>query len=184
MDVKELYTYKMMTSECEKWSEVQDVLNRSCKFLNIPETYHGIIENAIQSRGTYHSAGFCETEGYYFVEDGDRGALYLKCKTPHLVEICFYIMHHKILYGIGTKMELQNRSELESRWKYHTKYDSRKMWFEYIINNLGVIFDEERVEKVIEEYTGYMNRWFNDKHWEFDKNCKEFIEISDSVEHD
>lgn len=206
MEINELFIYQMTQAECEKWSEVQDIIHRSCKVLNIPETYHSIIENATQSRGAYHLAGFCETEGYYFVEEGDRGELHLACKTFSLAEICSYIMHHRILYAIGTKMELQNRSELEQRWKYrvdnkncrprhlpliensnyqyHTRYDSRKMWFEYIINNLAVIFDEERVEKVIEEYTGYMNRWFDDKHWEFDKTCKEFIEISDSVEHD
>lgn len=185
MELRELYNYKMNPAELEEWMHVADKVRSLCEKLGLVDTYGVMIKNAISSSiFCDHRAGFCTKIGYYYIEEGDRDKIYLKCQSRDPDEMAFHVMHQKILRTIGRKLEMEKRVELEKNWTGNNNYDSRKYWFEYVIGNLAKVFEGRVVEKVILQYTGYMNRWFDDEHWQFDREKMEFVEVSDSKEHD
>lgn len=185
MDIKDLYNYRMSPDELDMWMQVVESVRQYSKQIEIMEDYGVMITSAISSSVFCdHSSGYCKEVGYYYIEEGDRGKIFLKCHTQNKDEICFYIMHQKILRQIGLKLEMEKRDELEKGWNGNNRYDSRKYWFEYVISNLFKVFRGELVEQIVTQYTGYMNRWFYDEHWKFNCELMEFVEISDSKEHD
>lgn len=203
MTKEELQSYKMTHDERDKWINIQDITRRYCK-RSVHVEYNEIVERHISKSVYYeHYAGYCKDEGYYYINIGDRGEVYLSCKTESTEEILFYLMK-SILHNIGIKLELSIRDIDQKKWMYyedvsntkpgkiawvknkeyiyHTQHDTRKWWFEYIIKNLWLFFNDAMIEPIVEEYTGYMNHWFEEKHWKYDREKKQFIEISDSVE--
>lgn len=181
MTAKELEIYKMSEAERQKWNEIKQTVKMYCKRVMIPGFMSERIENILREGMLYgqHVAGYCESEGYYYIEYGDRGMLYLKCLSIDSQDVCFYIMQ-QIAREAGQKIELNERDAEERKWlcTYHTKYDTRKKWFEYTLNVLLEIFGQEAVAPLIEEYTGYMNHWFKEKYWSYDTEIREFVEIS------
>ena len=181
MELRELYLYKMNAEDSRKWKAVTETVLDYCHRLGILQEYGQLVETTLATSVYYeHSAGYHPKEGYYYIENGDRDALFLSCNTEAAEEICFFMMHKRILSVIGRKLELENRAQLEKEWKWNTKYESRKTWFEYDINNLRKLFSEEDVEPIVAEYTGYMNRWFEDEHWRYEPEKGEFMEVSNS----
>lgn len=200
MTVKELEHYKMTDDELEKWIEVRQIILDYCKILKIPAFMEKRIDSILQIRITYeHIAGYCKTNGYFYITYGDRGELYLSCQSKEKDDICFYIIK-EIAREAGTKIEMQEREQEAKKWMYyidsqktrpghiewvkntnylyHTKHDTRKKWFEYVLNALLKVFKAEKVASLVEEYTGYMNHWFDEPHWAFDRKKREFVEIS------
>ena len=80
----------------------------------------------------------------------------------------------------------------ESGWLYieHRHYDynaiedTRLPGFERLLKNLKYGFPPERWEEKVKEYTSLMNFWYEEPHWDYDRENLCFIEISDSKEHD
>jgi hypothetical protein len=71
--------------------------------------YNEIVERHIAESVYYeHYAGYCNDEGYYYINIGDRGEVYLSCKTDTEEKILFYLMKN-LLYDIGLKLELSIR---------------------------------------------------------------------------
>lgn len=205
MTKEELQSHIMTHDEREKWIEIQNTIRQYC-MKSVPVEYNKIVERYIAESTYYeHYAGYCKGEGYYYIDIGDRGAVYLSCKTDSEEEMLFYLMI-KILQDMGMKLELSIRETEQKNWMYyedslntkpgkiawvknkeyiyHTRHDTRKWWFEYIIKNLWLFFNDVMLEPIVGEYTDYMNRWFEDKHWKYDREKKQFVEISDSIEID
>ncbi len=183
MELRELYNYKMNPAELEEWMQVAEKVRSLCEEIGLVDAYGVMVKNAISSSiFCDHRAGFCTKIGYYYIEEGDRDKIYLKCQSHDPDEMTFHVMHQKILRTIGRKLEMEKRVELEKDWSGNNQYDSRKYWFEYVIGNLMRVFEGQRVEQIIKQYTGYMNRWFNDEHWQYDRERGKFVEVSDSKE--
>lgn len=200
---EDLQGYKMSATEQKKWTDIKEKIRSYCREA-VPAEFADMIERYIGEFAYYeHYAGYCSGEGYYYIEIGDRGAVQLSCKTDSEEEMLFFLME-KILHGVGRRLELRLRSSEQKNWMYyidyqstkpgkivwlknesyiyHTKHDTRKWWFEYIIRNLWPYFDATRVNSLVEKYTKLMNRWFEDVHWRYDREKLQFVEISDSVE--
>lgn len=203
MTEHELELYIMSEAEKQKWNNIRQMIWKYCEQVQIPKSMNDRIEILTSGGMKYgdHVAGYCENAGYFFLEYGDRGALFLKCLSFGEKDICFCLMK-KITREAGQKIELQERKEEAKNWMYylddkntrpgklswiknesylyHTKHDTRKKWFEYMLNALLEIFGEAMVAPTIEEYTGYMNRWFKEKHWLYDISLRAFVEIIDT----
>lgn len=199
MTEKELELYKMTESEKQNWNIIRQTIFVYCQKLQIPEFMYERIEMLTSGGMKYghHVAGYCENAGYFYIEYGDRGTLYLKCLSYNSEDICFYIMK-QITRETGQKIELQERNEEAQKWMYylddkktrpgklvwiknenyiyHTKHDTRKKWFEYMLNALLEIFEKEMIAPMIEECTWYMNRWFEEPHWSYDMKLRAFVE--------
>lgn len=80
MTEKELYQYQMTAAETEIWNRLKNLLKEDRKTMLIPDEFAEWIERLLSTREAYdHDAGYHMKEGYYYVEEGDRGSLYLKC---------------------------------------------------------------------------------------------------------
>ena len=205
MTGEELQKYKMSPYERKKWAHIQNRIKQHCKE-SVPAQYYGIVENYTAESVYYeHYAGYCKEEGYYYIAVGDHGDVYMLCKTESEEVILCFLME-KILRDIGMRIELKIREQEQRKWMYytddkmteegserliknenyvyHTKYDSRKWWFEYIIRKLRPFFNDSMMNPIEKKYTDYMNKWFGDKHWEYNRSRELFEEMSDSVEQD
>ena len=182
MNKNQLATYKMTTEELAEWNRLAKQIYDDCAKSNIPESFiKEYAEHRLLPYDFESNRGYCTEYGYYdvYTERGCNDIRFLGGKA----EMRFYLLK-EILWGIGTQLELQNRAKLTLEWKlkYQTKYDSRKFHFEFEINKIREILGQEYSAQLIREHTDHMNRWFPDKHWEFDLNERKFIEISRSEE--
>lgn len=198
MTDRELCNYKMSHDELNKWEDVLRTIKKYCQ-MTIPLPYRGVCEGALN----WSVSGYSSVDGYYYIELGDRDNIHFVCRSMEKENILFVIMK-EILEQAGRKIEMKNRNSEAKKWEYyqdysktkpghihwvrnenfqyHARHDTRKVWFEFVIEKLLVLFPYERVEPVIKEYTDLINRWFVRPHWAYDRNKKCFIEISRSAE--
>lgn len=199
MTERELYHYKMTSEETEKWNELKSQVINDCKTMQIPLEFNEWIERKSNAIDSYnHIAGYCEKVGYFYIEDGDRGDIYLKCCSRNPDDIRWYILE-QIVQHVGQNIELRYRKVEEKNWrnlrdyknsefteqidwKYNAIHDTRKFWFEYEILALSKVFDSDKLKPFVEEHINLMNRWFNEPHWSFDWEIMSFIEVSNSLE--
>ena len=183
MNEKELYNYKMTEDELQKWCQFQNQIISDCRQVEIPSSFSEYIKTQVNPIEPYiHTAGYCNNVGYFYITEGDRGEIFLKCLSFNLENIRWYIME-KILTHIGQQLELQHRKPEENgNWIYNAVYDSRKYWFEYAIASLSKIFNADRINPYVTDQIDLMNRWFDVPHWDFSYEKMCFVEINDSRE--
>ncbi|MDE6747080.1 MAG: hypothetical protein K2J72_10690 [Oscillospiraceae bacterium] len=210
MDAKQLFGYKMDEEEQAEWISLKKQIYEDCEKADIPESFmRSHVDTMVSEKSFEHSAGYCRYAGFYYVysERGNAEKLY----SGDEAGMRFFLLKD-IFRSFGMKCECENREKLSQEWKsyqkdmftlkpplvkctravsktvknknyiYGARYDSRKFWFEYTINSIDKILGLEYSSQVIEEYTKFMNRWFDDEHWAFDKASGKFIEISESEE--
>lgn len=180
MTEKQLSTYKMTTDELAEWNSLVKQLCEDCSKAVIPESdFKRYVEHRLEPYDFENNRGYCKDFGYYdvYVERGCNEIRFLGDRAG----MRFYLLK-EILYICGSQTELHNRAKLSAEWTYHTKYDSRKFWFEYKINKIEEILGQDYSAQLIKEHTDHMNRWFPDKHWEFDLNERKFVELTCSKE--
>ncbi len=175
MNENQLATYKMTPEEFSEWNSLVNQIYEDCAKADVPKQY---INPRVKPYDFENNRGYCKEFGYYdvYIERGCNDIRFLGGKA----DMRFYLLK-EILWGIGTQTELQNRAKLTAEWTYHTKYDSRKFHFEYSINKIYGILGQEYSAQLIKEHTDHMNRWFPDKHWEFDLNERKFVELTCSA---
>ena len=201
MDTKELYTYRMNNSELQKWNQLQNRIIIDCSQVNVPLSFGEYIKTQTSPENPHeHTAGYCSTVGYFYIAEGDRGELFLKCLSQNCEDIRWYVVE-KIFSYIGQQLELERRKEEEKNWRYprsfvngkltfednknwtyNAVYDGRKYWFEYVISSLAKIFDTDRIQPYVISRINLINRWFDVPHWDFSWGKMCFVEISDSKE--
>lgn len=175
-----LYKYKMNNYEKLKVEKLRYELINICEELDIPKgrCYDGSPYLGRLKDNNNFMIRFRQDIGYYVIS-GERGKYIMESEFPtnDKVEAKFLLLKSEFWNG-GLIYELQNRKILKSNWssKYNVEYDFRKAIFEYTLRKLKLIF-ETLPNSIIEEYTDYMNHWFNDKHWYFDDKELIFKEI-------
>lgn len=178
MTKEQLANYNMTAEELAEWDSLVNQIYQDCAKADVPKQY---VDPRVKPYDFENNRGYCKELGYYdvYTERGCNNIRFLGSKA----DMRFYLLK-EILFGFGTQTELQNRARLTLEWKlkYHTKYDSRKFHFEYRINKIHKILGQEYSAQLIREHTDHMNRWFPDKHWEFDLTERKFIEKSKSEE--
>ncbi len=178
MNKEHLATYNMTAEEIVEWDSLVKQIYEDCAKADVSKQY---IDPRVKPYDFENNRGYCKDFGYYdvYTERGCNEIRFLGSKA----DMRFYLLK-EILFGFGTQTELQNRARLTIEWKlkYHAKYDSRKFHFEYRINKIHEILGQDYSVQLIREHTDHMNRWFPDKHWEFDPNERKFVEISKSEE--
>lgn len=115
--------------------------------------------------------------GYYVIEDNDRGHYSMYFGFPTTDENEAFL----ILLACGSKYqgycyEFKNRTQYEKEWKnsYKSKYDGRKIAFEYSLRKLDEVLGYVP-SNYIEMYEGYLN--ISGQTWRFDNTLKCFVEV-------
>lgn len=196
MTDRELYRYEMNQEELATWNAVRRRILSDCKTLPCREEFEEWIVLQLKEKNWEHAVGYSNEVGYYFIEAGERSALVIHCQTLEEEEFRWFMLK-RITKHIGQRLELKHRETEAKKWRYvtddlsagcpmiwkenrnwvyDTREDTRKYWFEYMLQSLNTIFGKERVEPMVAEYTDAMNLWFEEAHWRFDWARMEFVE--------
>lgn len=179
MTAEQFYKYKMDVEEQAEWKRLKSQIYEDCKKAGVSERLMRYADAALAD-DYERMAGYCRAEGFYYIFT-ERG--YYKTEYSGDEKGMRFFLLENIFRSIGTRIELENRDRLAKEWKHREKtvcdveYDSRKFWFEYTINAIDKILGEEFSLPLAEEYTKFMNRWFDTEHWFFDGKTGKFTEI-------
>jgi len=204
---EKLYSYDMNSNENEVWIAFCSEVKMNCITMGIGLEFEAIIKNKLLTYMAHsYSRGYQFGLGYYEVDAGDRGDLSIALLTDSKEEAMWEFLV-SITREVGQYLEISNRklnepmwhygtqtydpvlknwNENQDGWKYDLRYDGRKYWFEYSIRTLSKVFDinSSKMNIYTKKCTDLMNHWFYDQHWGFDKLLMEFLELSNSPEHD
>ena len=86
MNEKELYTYRMTESDLQKWNQLQSQIIRDCQRVKTSPSFSEFINTQVSHAEPYmHTAGYCNTVGYFYVTVGERSELSLQCASHNSV---------------------------------------------------------------------------------------------------
>ncbi|MGL6199677.1 MAG: hypothetical protein ACRC3H_12165 [Lachnospiraceae bacterium] len=193
----------MNPEESKKWAKLKNIILTDCKKMQISHRHHEWINKRTDPIDPYdHVAGYNQANGYFYIEEGDRGTIYLGCCSHDTEDLRWYLLK-SIASHAGQNYELTHRKSDEKHWryprtfkdgklilkqriiwKYNAIHDTRKLCFEYEIKVLAKVAVPEKLEAFVNEHTNLLNRWFEQPHWGFDWKRMVFVEISESKEHD
>ncbi len=178
---KDLFYYKMNSAEKIILYSVIEELNYTFKNLKKPELVPDInpkFKKSFSIKNDDLVTKYRSDFGFYQVIS-DREFRVIQQFQYSEIDKFKRALLKKGIMEIGINVELKNRSLLEKQWNdsnFSTSYDSRKYMFEFIVEIINQI-DVEFANQLTEEYTTYMNKWFDERHWEYDKETKQFLEI-------
>lgn len=139
-------------------------------------------ETYTESEPYRQACGYHRDYGYFMVSCGDRGSssitiLEEEAEAAKNRFLAFII--EKKAYEWVVKVSEQE----EAIWKYHCRYDYRRLWFGKALEWLAPAVDWAFFAQCAERYIELLNRWFARPHWEYDYQISRIIEISESREY-
>jgi len=175
MTSQDLLFARMFPMEEEKWKELCDDIRMIFSALKLPKVAYEELEKRLAPGTPYTGAkGYLETEGYFYVEAGDRGECKIVFKTKSIEEAKDLLMK-KLAHDVSYRCIVAGKHEEKTEWKYNTKYDYRKYWFELALYILEGNVSEHRFKAEITEYESLLNHWFKQPFWRYDTETKEFV---------
>ena len=203
MTNQELLITQMFPDEEKKWRKLCDDIRKRFAALKLPAMAYEELDNILVPGTPYTgSKGYVESEGYFYVEAGDRGKCTLIFKTKSQEEAEELLMK-KVAHDVSYRCVVAEMKQIEQTyrkdwrfytvvdktvpgrvfsheeenavWKYNTKYDYRKYWFEMSLYILKGNVPESRFQTEIAEYEALMNHWFEVPFWKYDTEKMEFV---------
>lgn len=203
MTKQELLFYRMMPQEMMKWQEICTAIRTKFARLQLPAAVCEEMEKRLLPGTPYtYAMGYAGSDGYFFVEAGDRGNCSLIFKTTSREEAENQMLK-RLAQDVSYKYTVENQKEIEMKnrgdwrfynvvdgrepgrilshdeenetWKYDAKYDYRKYWFEMALYILKEIASAELFQTEVQNYENLLNRWFEVPFWRFDEAGMEFV---------
>lgn len=139
-------------------------------------------ETYTESEPYRQACGYHRDYGYFMVSSGDRGSssiTILEEEAEAAKNRFLALIIEKKAYERVVKVSEQE----EAIWKYHCRYDYRRLWFGKALEWLAPAVDWAFFAQCAERYIKLLNRWFARPHWEYDYQISRIIEISESREY-
>lgn len=139
-------------------------------------------ETYTESEPYRQACGYHRDYGYFMVSSGDRGSssiTILEEEAEAAKNRFLALIIEKKAYEWVVKVSEQE----EAVWKYHCRYDYRRLWFGKALEWLAPAVDWAFFAQCAERYIELLNRWFARPHWEYDYQISRIIEISESREY-
>lgn len=139
-------------------------------------------ETYTESEPYRQACGYHRDYGYFMVSCGDRGfssITILEEEAEAAKNRFLALIIEKKAYDWVVKVSEQE----EAFWKYHCRYDYRRLWFGKALEWLAPAVDWAFFAQCAERYIELLNRWFARPHWEYDYQISRIIEISESREY-
>lgn len=179
MTAYELIKYQMTWEETQVWEALVEEILRRFEKVDLMAVYNTNIEDRLRNKEPWGPIlGYSKRDGYYQVEDGDKGTVHITFKSESQDEAMRAIlsdMAHDFSYRYvaDNKKEIDNIKKKE--WDYDTEYDYRKYWFELALYFCEIVMDRADFEKEVASYEGYLNHHHNPDLWRYDVEKKEFV---------
>ena len=139
-------------------------------------------ETYTESEPYRQACGYHRDYGYFMVSCGDRGSssiTILEEEAEAAKNRFLALIIEKKAYEWVVKVSEQE----EAIWKYHCRYDYRRLWFGKALEWLAPAVDWAFFAQCAERHIELLNRWFARPHWEYDYQISRIIEISESREY-
>lgn len=169
---------KERSEEQKIWASFLELLNQELDASGCgakAETY-------TESEPYRQACGYHRDYGYFMVSCGDRGSssiTILEEEAEAAKNRFLALIIEKKAYEWVVKVSEQE----EAFWKYHCRYDYRRLWFGKALEWLAPAVDWAFFAQCAERYIELLNRWFARPHWEYDYQISRIIEISESREY-
>ena len=169
---------KERSEEQKIWASFLELLNQELDASGCgakAETY-------TESEPYRKACGYHRDYGYFMVSCGDRGSssiTILEEEAEAAKNRFLALIIEKKAYEWVVKVSEQE----EAIWKYHCRYDYRRLWFGKALEWLAPAVDWAFFAQCAERYIELLNRWFARPHWEYDYQISRIIEISESREY-
>ena len=169
---------KERSEEQKIWASFLELLNQELDASRCgakAETY-------TESEPYRQACGYHRDYGYFMVSCGDRGSssiTILEEEAEAAKNRFLALIIEKKAYDWVVKVSEQE----EAIWKYHCRYDYRRLWFGKALEWLAPAVDWAFFAQCAERYIELLNRWFARPHWEYDYQISRIIEISESREY-
>ena len=169
---------KERSEEQKIWASFLELLNQELDASGCgakAETY-------TESEPYRQACGYHRDYGYFMVSCGDRGSssiTILEEEAEAAKNRFLALIIEKKAYDWVVKVSEQE----EAIWKYHCRYDYRRLWFGKALEWLAPAVDWAFFAQCAERYIELLNRWFARPHWEYDYQISRIIEISESREY-
>lgn len=139
-------------------------------------------ETYTESEPYRQACGYHRDYGYFMISCGDRGSssiTILEEEAEAAKNRFLALIIEKKAYDWVVKVSEQE----EAIWKYHCRYDYRRLWFGKALEWLAPAVDWAFFAQCAERYIELLNRWFARPHWEYDYQISRIIEINESREY-
>ena len=169
---------KERSEEQKIWASFLELLNQELDASGCgakAETY-------TESEPYRQACGYHRDYGYFMVSCGDRGSssiTILEEEAEAAKNRFLALIIEKKAYEWVVKVSEQE----EAIWKYHCRYDYRRLWFGKALEWLAPAVDWAFFAQCAERYIELLNRWFARPHWEYDYQISRIIEIRESREY-
>lgn len=169
---------KGRSEEQKIWASFLELLNQELEASGCgakAETY-------TESEPYRQACGYHRDYGYFMVSCGDRGS----CSITILEEEAEAAKNRFLALIIDNRAYewvVKVSEQEEAFWKYHCRYDYRRLWFGKALEWLAPAVDWAFFAQCAERYIELLNRWFARPHWEYDYQISRIIEISESREY-
>lgn len=203
MTGQELLTYQMNKEEQIIWYRFCVDIKNKITALKLEQYAYEILSDKLTKGTPYnYAAGYTQTDGYYYVEAGDRGAWKLIFKTK-LYKDAWNQMLKKLAHDISYECVVKNMKSVEQvhrhlwryyevydgrdgnrmiyhdvenlTWEYDAKYDYRKYWFEMALYILRGTVSEDVLQAEIEKYEKLLNCRLSTPYWRYDVEKEKFV---------
>lgn len=189
MNAEILIKYEMNSEELFIWNAFCEK-KLQCSMMQMPDISKEIIDKKLMIREPFFgNRGYSKKYGYYEVQEGGRGHLYLELNTFDAKKaVCVFLSC--IAHDVGYQYVIKNKKLIEKmnvpKWHYYneytivdngskceskriinstgsiydSEYDYRKYWFELTISYLAKVYDNLSLLEEIKKYQEYMNHQF------------------------
>lgn len=208
MTERELLYYQMTPAEHIVWETFCRTIADKCMLMDTPPMDRKLLERYLMIREPFDFArGYSEQEGYYDLQEGDRGDIYILMHTHSLNEAVSQKLS-RIAQDISYQYVLHNEKKIDminqkkwhyyeedgpiengrcstkvlenDEWEYDAVYDYRKYWFELALSFLAKVFSPEQFALEIKRYEDLLNYHFQDKLWTYDIQKFQFVALEKS----
>lgn len=125
--------------------------------------------------------GFSSSEGYYVVkavtENNEIKEEKILLKTKSQEDAINFFLH-EIAIDCSNQLVNEKEEENKKQWHFNVEYTKDKFRYEYTILYLNRVYDNTRIEKMINLYTKKMNENQVEPHWVYNKEAMQFEEIN------
>lgn len=135
----------------------------------------GDASSFFQSRLWEKAFGYHREYGYFAVDCGDRGELYLSILEKDREEARNYFLN-RITDKMAYDFAVARMKEEEAVWQYRCPFDYRKIWFEQALSWLAPVVDWGYFAECAGRYVELLNYHFTVAHWEYDFELGHIIE--------
>lgn len=179
MTERELLKYQMTREETLVWEALVEEILRRCEKVDLMAVYNTNIEDRLRKKEPWGPVlGYSKRDGYYRVEEGDKGSIHILMRTKSKEEAIRAILSD-MAHDFSYRYVADNMSEINNikkkEWDYDTEYDYRKYWFELALYFCEIVMEQADFEAEVRDYEKSLNHHHNPDLWRYDVEKKEFV---------